>query len=472
MRFAERAAGGGKLQKAAQQTTVLLGFLVLAMLVSGCNGLPKTAATPSPSTQPSPRDYMAPYVIGDTTPGFSVSQYQFDDTAQTFSKSTYLLNPSFGQQGAQIYLSGATNSATGGMLSLELEFSNSGQGNTKTYNPPQPGSWAIELPNQAGGLVQMNGQPVEPIVAATSCPDYKTSQTYQFVTIPASMLIGGAVPQPYTWDPTQETVYGSVDITGSGSKITFSNIHQYAMPAAPGGPPVPPTTAAVSPQTGTCSAGYYGNTTVVPGDLTVTNPGPNSDAPPVALVGIGPTGLLIESNAANGEIADVPFYQNLLGAGTGAIGLPKPSSAIATSSLVSAQYLGFFYGSGDGNNDWSSYIASFGFNTLPASCNSVAAPSSTLIYGGEFPGNNPATTANCDIAVDLGAQDPQNAGLYPAATIHMGQFFKGNQLVTNYTVPAVAIAGQLGSKNAIFVLGVDTTGIPNQAWGIYLLQSN
>jgi len=467
-----------------------LALPVLALLCSGCNGI-STATTSTSSPPPDPQTYMAPYMVGDNgtaaSPGYAVFADQIDHTAQTFSKSTYYIGPGVNgaaQDGVRTYQSGTTMSLARGLLSLGLEY-NWTASNPITYNPPQAGGWAVELANQAGGLVQMNGQPVEPMVAATSCPDFKTPQTYQFLTLPAPFGSFGANQSVYTWDPTQETVYGSVDISGSGSAITFNNIQQYALPSFPDFTPGPPATTVISPQTGNCSSGFYGNTTVVPGNSTVTDPGPGTVAPPVALVGIGPTGLLVESNAANGEpdsppYNTPPFYQNLLGAGTGAIGLPKPSSAVDTSSLVGAQYLGFFYGSGDGNNDWSSSAASFGFNTLPASCNTVATQTSTMIYGGDFTGNNPGSTGtqakggfgNCDIAINLGTQDPNNNGLYPAATVYVGLFYAGNVVGANYNLPAVAIAGQLGGKYAIFLLGIDTTGTPNQAWGIYLLQSN
>jgi hypothetical protein len=50
----------------------------------------------------------------------------------------------------------------------------------------------------------------------------------------------------------------------------------------------------------------------------------------------------------------------------------------------------------------------------------------------------------------------------------MGASYAANTTGKTYSFPAVAIAGQLNGKNAIFVLGVDST----QPWAIYLLQSN
>src|SRR5208337_3138719 len=205
-----------------------------------------------------------------------------------------------------------------------------------------------------GALIDIQGQPFAPLVLAESCPDFTTPQTFQFITLPAA--ITNAKSRPDTWNPTLETAFGSVDVSGSGSTITFNIVQQHTLPASAGGAPGTPATAVTSPQTGACSSTYYGNTTVVPATQSVTDPGPNSAAPPVALVGIGPTGLLVESNAADGESNTSPYFQNLLGAGTGAIGLPKPSSALSTSALVGAQYLGFFYGAGTGSGDWSTLV--------------------------------------------------------------------------------------------------------------------
>ncbi len=191
------------------------------------------------------------------------------------------------------------------------------------------------------------------------------------------------------------------------------------------------------------------------------------------MLGIGPTGLLVESNGNFGG-GTPPYYENLLGAGTGAVGLPKPSSPVDTTALVAAQYLGFFYGSGIGSQQGSvsSPVASFGFPTVLATCKTAVAvepAAGTLIYGGSYANNNPATATGypttCNAGIDLGTEDPNNNGLYPGARIYFGTSFLGNQIGTKYNIPAVAIAGQLNGKYAIFVVGVDTTGTPQQAWG-------
>jgi hypothetical protein len=253
-----------------------------------------------------------------------------------------------------------------------------------------------------------------------------------------------------------------------------------------------------------CTSSYYGYTPVVPGNLSVTDPSlvGGGTLPPVSLVGVGPTGMLVQSNAADGEnlssTAVPPYYQNLLGAGTGAIGLPQPSSALSTSTLVGTQYLGFIYGSGifegTGSNGPSTYVASFGFATPPSganACSNVAAQTPTMIYGSDFGQlNNPGAASvqsnggfplTCNIAIDLGTTQSPN-GFYPSATVWLGAGSTENGSIAGgvcvtfsacaYPVPAVAIAGQLAGKSVIFVTALDDLGVPNQVLGIYLLQSN
>ena len=152
-----------------------------------------------------------------------------------------------------------------------------------------------------------------------------------------------------------------------------------------------------------------------------------------------------------------------------------------TSAVIGAQYLGFIYGAGkqdlyplaSNTSGWSSHLASFSYSSTSSGCASLAAQTGTLsngIYGGDYTNDDPTTytSSNCDFAIDLGTQSTSNYGLYPQATVWMGAGYAGNITGATYSFPAVAIAGQLNGKYAIFVLGVDST----QPWAIYLLQSN
>ncbi len=171
-------------------------------------------------------------------------------------------------------------------------------------------------------------------------------------------------------------------------------------------------------------------------------------------------------------------YVNVLGAGTGAVGLPQPSSAVDVSAAAGAQYLGFIYAAGIYPGDsssptgWSSHVASFGFSNVPPACASIAPPTPTLIYGGDFSNDDPSSSpdgyANCDFAIDLGSQSSSENGLFPNATVWVGAGYVGNTNGVTYSFPAVAISGQVGEKHVLFVLGVDS----NEPWAIDLLQSN
>lgn len=465
--------------KQARPLRLVLASLatVLAVILSACS----SSANISKATASGPQLYMTPVIReGAQSLQFTntVATISIDDAALTFAQRTY----SIGAHGTvvQVNYSGKLASLARGLKGLELTYActemSTCDGATYTPDPDNPSGWAVELPDQDGGLLQLAGQPFVPLVPAVTCPSMSSAETFLFVTLPDTLITTGT--GAVDWNPTVETAYGSVDISASGSTVTFANISQYILPSAGGG-----KLTNSSSVTGACSSTVYGNTVAIPADATVTGNNGVDTYTPQAMVGIGPSGLLVEDNgSASGK------HENVLGAGTGAIGLPKPSSAVDTSALVGAQYLGFFYGGGSSNDgtssgtatSWSSSVASFGFTSLPSTCAAVAPQTSTMLYGGDFTGNNPAASTvqsgggfgNCDFAIDLGAQDASTNGLYSAATVYVGSGFATNTTGKRYSFPAVAIADQLNGKFAIFLIGEDTTGSPNQAWGIYLLQSN
>jgi hypothetical protein len=451
-----------------------MGLLLMFWIV-GCGVSPGPGTAPATTAQQGPQNYFAPFVTGTTNNSgvyFLPQVYAIDDKADTFSQTTYVLQPPQ-QIYSQVLNAGEFSVAQRNLRSLGIT-ANYVQGEiggqsvyvAQTYNPPKAGSFAVELAGQTGGLVQLVGQPVAPLVAATQCPNQKTAQTYLFVTIPAglSSTTPGGTPDR-AWDPVTDTAYGSVDISSSGETVNFQNIRQFTLPSV-GGTGVPSQPSSSS-QTGICGPTSFGQITNVPGQLIVTTPGNTQTAPPQAKIGIGASSLLVEDNGVaefNPSAGTSPslYYNNVLGAGTGAVGLPKTLSAVDTGAVVGAQYLGFIYSPGIYTNalqlptGWSSHLASFG------GCPSIATSSSTLIYGGEFTNDDPSTSpdgfGNCNLAIDLGAQDASTNGLYPKATV----------TGATSSFSAVAIAGQLNGKYAIFLIGVDST----QPWGIYLLQSN
>ncbi len=472
----------------------LCGMLLATILVgcsSGSANIPVSSAS-------GPQLYMAPVVGGNSNSSTAhLATYALDDAAKTYVQNTYAFTDT--QSGARVNFSGTfpTPSLQRGLLGLDMTYaygSSNGNNGGITYNPPQLNGWAVELPGQSGGLVNLLGQTFVPLVPSVTCPAMTTPQSFLFLTLPAPLVTTGT--SRLAWNPQLETAYGSVDIGATGSTVALSNIRQYTLSS--GSVSGAPTSIA-----GACASGVFGNAVSIPDQVTISNPGGGETETPQALMGIGPSGLLVEDNGAgasspalgsNGNLA----YQNALGAGTGAIGLPKPPSALDTTSapnsLLSAQYLGSFYGAGSVSSSGGfATVASFGFpSALQSSCSVFAAQIGPLvngIYGGDFPVDttpnlpttgvpNPSLPSvqsnggygNCDLAIDLGTQS--SVGLFPAATVYVGSNFAANKTGATYHFPAVAIAGQLNGKYAIFLIGQDSTGSPKQAWGIYLLQSN
>jgi hypothetical protein len=449
----------------------LLGGVLMAFLIAGCGG---STTKQTSTTTSSPQTYFAPSVAGTTYSyvNDNVSlvdplTYTIDDTAGSFSQTAYGLS---GTPGSQVLNAGVLSVGQRGLRNLSMETYYVSNNNVsaayiaKSYTPPEP-AFAVELADQTGGLMQLYKQPVAPLVAATQCPNFTTSQTYQFLTIPAPLGASSLYNGNAGWYPTTETAYGSVDISSSGSTVTFQNIYQYILPSE-GGTAISGSSSA----TGACGSTSYGYITNVPGELVITDPGNGQTVPAQAKIGIGSnSGLLVEDNGGS----------NVLGAGTGAVGLPKPSSALDTSKVAGAQYLGFIYAVGaqpkysSDTYVWSSHLASFSYSSASSGCASFAAQTGVLsngIYGGDYTSDDPTTYAsgNCDFAIDLGTQSTSNYGLYPQATVWIGANYAGNITGATYSFPAVAIAGQLNGKYAVFVLGVDST----QPWAIYLLQSN
>jgi hypothetical protein len=431
----------------------------MAPIVAG-SSLPASPPTSYPGIIGGATKYLAAYTIDDAvTPG-------------TFSQSTTSFSGT--QQGTSIHDSGSLTVLARGLRSLATTYAyNPNYGKSMAYSPAQTGSYAVELAGQSGGVVQLLGQAATPIVATSSCPSYATAQTFQFITLPAAVI--STTPESDTWNPATQTAFGSVSVVSSGTDFTFNSIQQFTLPvngAAPG-----KLTANATSPTGACSSTPYGYVISSPADVVITNPGDSQSATPAAAIGIGPTGLLVENNGNNGTKQSTSYF---LGAGTGAIGVPQPTSPLTTSDVVGKQYLGFVYGSGvyngSGPTGWSSTLASFGFATQPSTCASVVPSTPTLIYGGDFPSKNPADPnvqtnggyGNCNLAIDLGTQSSTSNGLYPSATVTMTTGFSANTTNKTNTFSAVAVVGQLQGKYVILLIGKDAT----QAWSMYLMQSN
>jgi hypothetical protein len=490
----------GRFPKASFGRLAAMGLIAL---LAGCSTTNKPSVAPVTTTPNSPVTYFAGAVAGGYVPGGGnglpysdanyLATYTVDDSMDTFAQFTYSFNIG-DEQGPQMNYSGDSTALARGLLGFGITYSNGSYGDAAgnvgggvSYNPPLGNNWAFELAGHSGGFVNLNGMPFVPLVNSQACPDMSKAQTYQFVTIPTYIGQPGGAGAIAAWNPQIDTAFGTVDVETSGANVNFTHISQFTTSGAAltSYQDLPNTPAAITSTTGACSPTFFGNTVGVPNPLTIVNPGEEETVTPGAIVGMGSTGLLVESNgnvlgnASNSTTGteNAPF-QPFLGSGTGAMGLPQPSAPVSTSGLTGAQYLGIVYGGGTSTSNWTSLVASFGFSSMPANC--PAGTFTTPLFGGDFPANNPGSAAvqanggfgNCDMVIDLGTQDSSNNGLFPSATVTLYPGFQGSTTNLPHSFPATAIAGQLNGKYAIFLIGADTTGAPNQAWGIYLFQSN
>jgi hypothetical protein len=475
---------------ALERALMTVAAVLCAGVLSSCGGT--STSTPSnPGSAASPRTYFAGAVSGaygssSVSDSEFLSAYTVDDVKHTFAQSIYTFGAG-NQQGPQLDYSGASSSVSQGLAEIEISYSNAQYGTSAnsgtgiTYSPPLSGGWMYELPNQAGGLIGLKDLPFVPAVAAANCPSSSQSATYNFVSIPTYIgpnkaTSGGGISN---WDPQVDAAFGAVQVSAKESTVTFGNIAQYTVSGTKltsyqdiaGNP------AAVSSIDGACSSTFYGNTISVPANADIGTPGSGETISIPAIVGIGPSGLLLENNGQTSNLvsnANASGYQPFLGSGTGAIGLPKSSSAVDPKALGSTPFFGVVYGGGTSKSDWTSVAASFGVSSATATCPSGNYQSP--LFGGDFPNNDPTQSTsghgNCNAVIDLGAQDASNNGLFPNAKVYLASGFAGKPQASSHSFPAVAIAGQLDGKYAVFVIGVDTTGSPQQAWGIYLFQSN
>ncbi len=259
----------------------LLSAALLSLCFIGCSTNKTSDTTPDTPAAPTqgPQTYFSPFIGGTTNGPSNVllmgpKIYAIDDFGNKFSQSTFQLQlPQ--QQGPQVINAGGVTAAQRGLVSLGITAnytpnSTTNKFDVNTYNPPKAGSFAVELAGQAGGLVQLVGQPMAPLVAAVQCPNLKTAQTYQFLTIPGALVDSSVAPIPAgTWNPKTDTAYGSVDISSDGPNVTFSNISQYTLLLS-ADLECQPSNRRPS-VTGACGPTVYGSTIVV-GQATVTNP--------------------------------------------------------------------------------------------------------------------------------------------------------------------------------------------------------
>ena len=368
-------------------------------------------------------------------------------------------DPSTGDSGAvwQVTINHTTNSFSASDYASQLVSANglfafdAGFLNFSQTNPSpafQADGFTIEIPgrvaffrpgfnsfNSTQGTVTTASSPVA-LVPGNCLSLFNV--TFQFVTLPTSK-----------WTASTDTAYGNVQVnnvqpTDSGNTWSFSNLNQFTLAKTQ------QSGGALS--NGICAQSAIGTVVSIPPSSTTGN---------TVTVAVGPSGFLIMNNGPNTS---------------GAVGLIQPSSALNTTSILGANYLGFIsepaIPTPSSSVPTANQVAFF-------SCPSSPCPaSSTSLLGGAFPNDDPTQPPSTNITINLGTQNATNNGLFDSATVTIpdpasactapgvpGTDSQGNPTCT---LPAAVVAGNPENKFAIFLIAQD---VVNQSpMAIYLFQ--
>jgi len=458
--------------------TFLLAALCMLLLGSlGCGQTAKISSSPTANQVDS--------YFGGSFPAYQNTGTTVDHAAGQISLSDISSNGS-----PAPFVAGTFTPAPTGFLGISEDFA-AGVPDTQ-FQPPlvagQPlgGAWAVEI--RGGGalanLLTVNtsgigaGPPATlagavATVENTTCPNFPSGAPgiFLFVSVPAASTTGAA----------SVVDYGAASISTQGSAVTIG-----AKPFLIGG-----ASQANSLVTGGCSDSFFGPITSFPlNSVGATN---------LDRIGIGVSGLLVDSFSFNSTGQPGAFGQN--STSSGVIGVVMPASAVDVSAVVGGSYNGFLYAPQNQvttnaplSYDATVLASAFGntkANSQPCSAlqSSIVAnngqgggtvatlPSANSLYGGEFLSTNGGVTLNdptgaagsedCDVVIDLGVQDPNNNGLFPNAQIFVGASFppfsagnpwlcnglsQGNGAPCAVSFPAAAVVGKVQGRFVIFVV--------------------
>jgi hypothetical protein len=475
-------------------SSMLLGLSFAVLGSSGCGQIANPVTSPSTGLVDS--YFGGPFNVAGSD--LAKSSSTFDHSAKEIAVSAFI-----NSQTAQVptaIMNGTFVTAGTGFLSITENFATTSSGVIGAQNPPLTGAWAIELPG-AGALanllsvnstntgVSISAAPVA-MAENTACPNFSTPAPFLYVTVPNANL-------------TRDTAdYGGVNITTQGSAVTFS-----AQPYLIG-----PLEQTASVATGGCSNTTLGALTAYP----LNSFGVPSN---LELISIGASGLLV-SSFTSGSSGGLGAF----GGGTGVIGVSMPSQPVNVSSVIGAQYNGFFFAPLNRvpeTYDITVLASAYGdFNSTSPACSALqsslvanngqgagtvpALPSPNSLYGGEFltttstgTVNDPSganASENCDVVIDLGVEDSGTNGLFPNATVFIGSnyppFSASNPWICTDTgsicavsFPAAAVVGTVQGQYVIFVVASSTSSpaarLPDnfgnrqpQPVGIYLFQKS
>jgi hypothetical protein len=463
-----------KASLAARSLCVCCALLALG----GCGQTAPPVTTPA--TGKVNTYFGGPFVV--TVNPLGQSSSSFDHSAGQIGVSAFVSNAQSIIVPTQV-LNGTFTSADTGFLAVSENFATTSSGYLP-QNPPLSGAWAVEIPG-AGALANLlsvqtgTGSVAATIKAApaamadnTACPVFEQQTPFLYVNVPNTSSQSGA----------DTSDYGVVAIAAQGSAVTFS-----ATPYLIG-----PLSGTASTVTGGCSVSTLGAVTSYP--LNSYGTPSNTE-----LISIGKSGLLVSSFKTGGAVSSLGAF----GGGNGVIGVQEPSSPVDLPSIIGAKYNGFMYApknnvpetydittlaSAFGNHAGSDPACSALQTSLAANhgqgAGTVASlPFTDTLYGGEFltvgsssSVNDPSGalgSENCDVAITLGIEDPNSAGLFPHATIFIGSNFPpfsisnpwncfGTTSVCAVSFPAAAIVGYVQGQYVIFVTASANSNPPAQ----------
>jgi hypothetical protein len=410
----------------ARQRSAVLSLAASAAFILGLSGCGETARVTPASSTGEVHSYYASYMGSHANHEITV------DRSNNEFAAVDLMQGTFTGDGA-------------GFLDLSENYLYSGNQGLTYQSPALTGAFLAEIPGvgAVGSLLSSAtvGGPYS-MAAADECPNFPTKVRFLYVTPPNSSPYDYFIPNSY----------GTVDISTQGATVTL-DVNGYVVDMSSG----------IAPSTPTNLAGAAGCSQTPDGYLMsypLSSEGGTGSGQYQYLSSIGKSQLL-----AGG----IPLGWNVLG-------IAMPSSAIDQSSFAGANYFGLMYYPSSS----AELPAGFGdFAGSSSSCSSLKTvlaaasftPSANAIYGGEYASLGTSTASgseNCDIAVDLGAQDGTNNGYFPNATVYVAPGVI-NSGATAVSLSAIAVAGTADGHKAIFLTYY---GGANQAkpLGIYLFQ--
>jgi hypothetical protein len=388
--------------------------LALAALVLGLAGCGASANLPTAASNGQVNTYYSGPV---QDAGYSDGQFTIDHYGSQLS-----FEESYKSEIVPTLEGTFTTTASGFSNIAETAGPTSSAGTSMAeFSTPLTGAWLAEMQGvaAAGNLLNntddtIQGGAATVMAANTECPNFPKPVRFLYVT----------PPPPNSTYPSGNS-YGTTDINTQGSSVDFNTTY-YTL----GQPLTNPTTVQ---GVAACATTALGSLISYPVNVVSNSLGSNGYsviAKSQFLAGAIPASagtIYTGQNVVNSEYV---------------VGLAMPSTAVSTTALAGTHFIGLLYNPSAASSaaydpsvlagafgDYagaSSACANFqaGITASLANGTISQAPSSQAIYGGDFskaltngaPGD--LGTETCDMAIDLGAQDSTNYGLFPNAQLY------------------------------------------------------